>query len=283
MDSSLRRSYVNNNEDENIQNNAKLGSIFQNDEKNQKRQNPHQAKDTDKKFSIIAGDNLGDEHINEQARKFDDANKIKVDDSSSMISMSVSKDNEEFNSDFLLTKTISEILQTFEYTIHEDDIEAHFDTVLIENRFIRLYKGRHKKIGNCSVLVLNDVKHKKLQFINLLRHLRSYQESTKHHVLLKCLGTLVFEKFGKVYFLFEPITSTYKSKKDKNAVEHDFKFFVLFQLLEFTMEIHESNQLQFHSLRFDNLLFNVYEDLRVLPPSGNHSVFILINRTVQGV
>jgi len=221
------------------------------------------------KFAFTSGDRMEDENIKNQAVKFDDNKPVNVDESSEMIDMSISRDEEENNLEFLLSKPVTEILTTFEYALHqESDFEAFFDTILIENRFIRLYKGKHKKIGNVSVLVLNDVKTKKQQFINLLKHLKMYRDSTKHHVLLKNLGCISFEKQGKVYLLFEPVLSTFQTKKDKNLIDNDFKFVTLFNLVEFIMECHESNKLQFNSLRFDNLLYNVYDDLRVLPPSG---------------
>ena len=230
-----------------------------------------------KQFSISAGDNLGDHNVKEQAMKFAEDKPIKVDDSDDMISMSLSREEETHNIEYLLSRPVIEILQTFDYHPHEEsDFEPFFDNVLIENRFIRLYKGKHKKVGNCCVLVLNDVKTKKQQFVNLLKHLKSYYSSTKHHVLLKQLGCINLEKQGKVYLLFEPVLTTFQQKKDKNILDNNMKFVTLFNLLEYLMECHESNKLQFHSLRFDNLLYNVYDDLRVLPPSGNIT-FIIYN------
>lgn len=159
--------------------------------------------------------------------------------------------------------SLEEILNTYKVQIFsQDETTPMWDQVVINNKYFKLYLAKNSKIQNCSLMVLNDVHKRKKLFGELLENL-SRLDKLNSNFILKLKGANVFP--NKVYFLFDLVLTNYAAKKKQIENNINFKFSVLFYLIEMLSVLH-SEFIMLEDLRFSLIMLDNMDELKFLIP-----------------
>jgi hypothetical protein len=164
--------------------------------------------------------------------------------------------------------SIEEILKFHKIPIYtEAETQPIFSECLNVNQYYKFYLAKNSHLKNCSLMVLNNVDTKKRTFGLLLENLCRL-DSLDCKFILKLKGANVINN-TKVYLLFDLIMGSYLKKKKEDDVSFNYKFCILYYLIETVFVLHD-NLIPAEDLRFS--LFNIdnYEELKFLPPFGKH-------------
>jgi hypothetical protein len=115
-------------------------------------------------------------------------------------------------------------------------------------------------------MVLNDVNKKKKIFGELVENVVRL-DSINSNFVLKLKGVNIFP--NKVFFLFDLVLTNYLSKKKKVEHNNNFKFCVLFYLIEMLSVLHEE-MITIEDLRFSLLLLDNMDELKFMVPFGKY-------------
>lgn len=164
------------------------------------------------------------------------------------------------------TMSIVEIIKKFNFQIFfKEEIKPNFSQVYVHNKYHKFYLAKSDTLGPLSIIVLNDVSNKKTKFGNLLEKLSSLNEINSKY-LLKLKGIVNIDD-KQVYFVLDPILSSYRNKYKANSVDLNFKYITIFYLCELVQHCH-SKEVGLEILRPSNLLYNSSDELRFLIPYG---------------
>lgn len=173
--------------------------------------------------------------------------------------------------------SIHEILKRNKVEIfNNEDTQPLFNQVVINNKHFKLYLARNSTLQNCSLMVLNDVDRKKKTFGKLLENLARLDQVNSNFVL-KLKGANAFA--NKVYLLFDLVLMNYSAKKKQVESNNNFKFCVLFYLIEMLSALHEQTII-LEDLRFSLLLLDNIDELKFMVPFGiniksNNSIYFI--------
>lgn len=159
---------------------------------------------------------------------------------------------------------LEEICKKFGFeVIPKETIFPNFTQIMSHNKYHKLYLAKTDNFGPCSLLILNDAGNKKLTFASLMTKL-SLVNDVNCKGLLKIKGVSIVD--SSVYFLFEPILSSYRNKiKQKSMIDSNFKFVTLFYLIELAQLLHEK-RVSLIEIRPSNILYNNLDEFRFIIP-----------------
>jgi serine/threonine protein kinase len=160
--------------------------------------------------------------------------------------------------------SLEDICKKFGFeVIPKETVFPNFTQVMAHNKYHKLYLAKTDNFGPCSLLILNDAGNKKLTFASLMTKL-SLVMDVNCKGLLKIKGVSIVD--SSVYFLFEPILSSYRNKiKEKSALDSNFKFVTLFYLIELAQFLHEK-RVNLIEVRPSNILYNNLDEFRFIIP-----------------
>jgi hypothetical protein len=160
--------------------------------------------------------------------------------------------------------TLEELCTKFGFEIiPKETVFPNFTQVFAHNKYHKLYLAKTDKFGPCSLLILNDAETKKLTFASLLTKLALVNDVACKG-LLKVRGVSIVDHH--VYFLFEPVLSSFKNKqKERVGLDSNFKFVTLFYMIELAYLCHEK-RVSLIEVRPSNILYNNLDEFRFLIP-----------------
>jgi len=161
--------------------------------------------------------------------------------------------------------SIEDILKKNKVEIYNnEDTQPLFNQVMIRNKYFKLYMAKNTTLQNCSLMVLNDVDKKKKIFGELLENL-SKLDPVNSNFVLKLKGANAFP--NKVYLLFDLVMINYLEKKKQYEIDNNFKFCVLFFLIELLSALHEQI-IMIEDIRYSLILFDNMDELKYMIPFG---------------
>lgn len=190
--------------------------------------------------------------------------KTNHDESIIELNMHSENENEEYEEDYE-NMSIEQILNRNKIEIFDNnDTEPLFDQVVINNKYFKLYLAKNKALQNCSLMVLNEVNSKKSIFAELVENIARLN-SVDSNCVLRLKGANVFS--NKIYFLFDLVVTSYLAKKKQFDNNNNFKFYILFNLIEMLFSLHAEN-IMLEDLRFSLLLLDNMDELKFMVPFG---------------
>lgn len=172
--------------------------------------------------------------------------------------------NPEENQDYE-TMSLEDILKKNKVEIYNnDDTQPLFNQVVANNKYFKLYLAKNNTLQNCSLMVLNDVDKKKKVFGELLENIARLDPVNSNFVL-KLRGANVFP--NKVYLLFDLVLTSYLAKKRQYDNDNNFKFCILFYLIEMLSALHDQI-IMIEDLRFSLILMDNMDELKFMVPFG---------------
>ena len=178
----------------------------------------------------------------------------------------VSDENSYLEADYE-NMSVEEILKRNKVLIYNNnDTQPLFDHEVINNKYFKLYFAKNSTLQNCSLMVLNDVNKKKKIFGELVENVVRL-DSINSNFVLKLKGANIFP--NKVFFLFDLVLTNYLSKKKQFEHSNNFKFCVMFYLIEMLSVLHEE-MITIEDLRFSLLLLDNMDELKFMVPFGKY-------------